>query len=542
MKNINIIFACAERGRKFFEMLALGGGCSIIELRATGVPAGDNRDACAREEDMKKNLKTVYANCTLVNVKSDCALVKNTDIFVEDGKIVKVAPAGGDRTGWEVYDASGKFAMPGLVNAHAHLFGTGLPSKVISGGGAQKLVLKLVHSPLGMAVLKMLVSSACAQELNSGVTTLRGLGDFRGSDIAVRDALKKGKGKAAGLDLIVSGPAITAPGGHGDGTFALTASTPEEFAALVAQNAENGADLIKICITGGVTDAKKKGEPGEVKMTAEQIKAACDRAHALGKRVAAHIQSPKGVELAALNGVDTVEHGAHMSEEAAAALKARGGAVVATYTPAYPYYKLPPEVTKLDEVRRFNSGIVLDAMTQCVRDAYAHGITVAMGTDASCPFSTQTGMWREVIYFARLGGFGAKAALYAATMGGAAAVVAPEHRAARAFARHVERRHEACDFNGTGSGDPGADGIENVALGLFHHVGGNGFEGRFNDELREDFTFQSHGCAFEGIEWKTDHYRTEIRVRAQSPSHHHRKTARGALFIGKQLFQAPPTF
>ena len=117
----------------------------------------------------------------------------------------------------------------------------------------------------------------------------------------------------------------------------------------------------------------------------------------------------------------------------------------------------------------------------------------------------------------------------------AAAVVAPEHRAARAFARHVERRHEACDFNGTGSGDPGADGIENVALGLFHHVGGNGFEGRFNDELREDFTFQSHGCAFEGIEWKTDHYRTEIRVRAQSPSHHHRKTARGALFIGKQI-------
>ena len=403
-------------------MLALDGGCSIIELRAAGVPAGDNRDACAREEDMKKNLKTVYANCTLVDVKSDCALVKNTDIFVEDGKIVKVAPAGGDRTGYAVYDASGKFAMPGLVNAHAHLFGTGLPSKVISGGGAQKLVLKLVHSPLGMAVLKMLVSSACAQELNSGVTTLRGLGDFRGSDIAVRDALKKGKGKAAGLDLIVSGPAITAPGGHGDGTFALTASTPEEFAALAAQNAENGADLIKICITGGVTDAKKKGEPGEVKMTAEQIKAACDKAHALGKRVAAHIQSPKGVELAALNGVDTVEHGAHMSEEAAAALKARGGAVVATYTPAYPYYKLPPEVTKLDEVRRFNSGIVLDAMTQCVRDAYAHGITVAMGTDASCPFSTQTGMWREVIYFAKLGGFGAKAALYAATMGGAAAV------------------------------------------------------------------------------------------------------------------------
>ena len=369
-----------------------------------------------------KAQKTVFANCTLVDVKADCALVKGVDIFVEEGRIADIKPACGDRTGWEVYDATGKFVMPGLVNAHAHLFGTGLPSKVISGGGAQKLVLKLVHSPLGMAVLKMLVASACAQELNSGVTTLRGLGDFRFSDVAVRDALKEGKGKAAGLDLIVSGPAITAPGGHGDGTFAVTASAPEEFASLAAHNAGNGSDLIKICITGGVTDAKKKGEPGEVKMTAEQVKAVCDRAHSLGKKVAAHIQSPKGVEIAALNGVDTVEHGAHMSEEAAAALKARGGAVVATYTPAYPYYKLPPEITKLDEVRRFNSGIVLEAMTQCVKDAYAHGITVAMGTDASCPFSTQTGMWRELVYFARLGGFGAKAAIYAATMGGATAV------------------------------------------------------------------------------------------------------------------------
>ena len=51
-----------------------------------------------------------------------------------------------------------------------------------------------------------------------------------------------------------------------------------------------------------------------------------------------------------------------------------------TYTPAYPYYKLPTELTKLDDVRVFNSGIVLEGMTQCAKDAYAHGITVAMGT------------------------------------------------------------------------------------------------------------------------------------------------------------------
>lgn len=373
---------------------------------------------------MKKKENFVVRGCALVDVTRECEVVRDTDIFVRDGIIERISPTdeGLDVTDYKVIDARGLYAMPGLINAHAHLFGTGAPSKILSGGGAQKLVLKITRSAIGPAILRALVRSSCAQELNSGVTTLRSLGDFRFSDIEVRDEIRKGKGKAAGLNLLVSGPALTAPGGHGDGTFALTASTPSEFAALVAQNVMNGADVVKICITGGVTDAKKKGEPGEVKMTEEQVKAACDRAHKLGKKVAAHIQSPLGVEIAAKYGVDTIEHGAHMSAEAAAALKARGGAVVATYTPAYPYFKLPPEVTKLDDIRVFNSGIVLDGMTQCVKDAYAAGITVGMGTDASCPFSTQYGMWREIIYFAKLGGFGVKAALKAATIGNAAVV------------------------------------------------------------------------------------------------------------------------
>ena len=283
---------------------------------------------------MKKKENFVVRGCALVDVTRECDVVRDTDIFVRDGIIERISPTdeGSDVTDYKVIDARGLYAMPGLINAHAHLFGTGAPSKILSGGGAQKLVLKITRSAIGPAILRALVRSSCAQELNSGVTTLRSLGDFRFSDIEVRDEIRKGKGKAAGLNLLVSGPALTAPGGHGDGTFALTASTPSEFAALVAQNVMNGADVVKICITGGVTDAKKKGEPGEVKMTEEQVKAACDRAHKLGKKVAAHIQSPLGVEIAAKCGVDTIEHGAHMSAEAAAALKARGGAVVATYT------------------------------------------------------------------------------------------------------------------------------------------------------------------------------------------------------------------
>lgn len=373
---------------------------------------------------MKKIYDTVITRCNVVDVAHDCALLQDMNIFVKDGRIERVTAyrEGEDLSAYRVYDAKGLYAMPGLVNAHAHLFGTGAPSKILSGGAMQKVVLKLMRGPLGPAVLRALVRSSCVQELNSGVTTLRALGDFRFSDIEVRDEIRKGKGKAAGLNLLVSGPAITAPGGHGDGTFAVTASTPSEFAALAEQNVLNGADVVKICVTGGVTDAKKKGEPGEVKMTLEQVKAACDRAHKLGRRVAAHVQSLQGMEIAVKGGVDTIEHGAHMSDEAAAMLKARGGAVVTTYTPAYPYFKLPPEITKLDDIRAFNSGVVLDEMTACARQAYEVGITVGMGTDASCPFSMQYGFWREIIYFAKLGGFGTVKALQAATVGNAAVV------------------------------------------------------------------------------------------------------------------------
>ena len=366
--------------------------------------------------------KRVYVGCKIVDTAHGCEVSSPVDIFTEGENIVRIAPTGGDTSGYAVRDANGLYAMPGLINAHAHLFGTGAPSKVISGGAAQKLVLKLVRSPLGLAVLKALVRSSCLQELLSGVTTVRAVGDLRYSDVAVKRELEKGKGKAVGLNLIVSGPGLTSPEGHGAGTTAITATEPEEFRALVRQNVAAGCDLIKLFITGGVTDAKKRGEPGIVRMTEAQVKAACDEAHSMGKRVAAHIQSPMGVEIAARAGVDTVEHGAHMTDEAIALLKERGGAVVCTYTPAYPYFKLPPEVTKLDELRDYNSGIVLDGMTECVRQAIANGITVGMGTDASCPFSTQYGMWRELVYFAVLGGFGAKKALEVATVGNAAVV------------------------------------------------------------------------------------------------------------------------
>lgn len=365
-------------------------------------------------------MKYVVSDCNIVDVERGCEILPHRDIYIDGGRIAAVKEhSERSEKGFEVLNAKGKFVVPGLINLHVHLFGTGMPSKILGGGSAQKKVLDFVKTKFGAKVLSALVGSAAKQQLMSGVTTIRAVGDFWGSDIALKRKTDAGKGGAAGLRMFVSGMAITVPGGHGAGTFARTADTVEGLVALVDDVVAQGADFVKICITGGVMDAKKRGEPGEVKMTFEQVKAVCDRAHALGKKVAAHIQSTEGVRIAALGGVDTIEHGAAPDEESVGAIKARGGAFVVTYSPALPFARLSPEVTKMNEMCMYNSEIVLQGMTAGARAAAAAGINVGLGTDASCPFCTQYNTWREVVYVDKMLGVGAAKALEIATLGNA---------------------------------------------------------------------------------------------------------------------------
>ena len=93
-------------------------------------------------------------------------------------------------------------------------------------------------------------------------------------------------------------------------------------------------------ITGGVLDAKCKGEPGELKMSPALVKAACDQARALGLSVAAHVESPQGVRVALEGGVDTIEHGARPDEEILRLFEERKACHIATISPALPYAHL----------------------------------------------------------------------------------------------------------------------------------------------------------------------------------------------------------
>lgn len=364
--------------------------------------------------------KKVFLNAKTFDGYKDSD-IKKCAIFVEDEKIVGISyDENPDTRGYDVIDLNGKFVVPGLVNPHVHLFGTGMPSKVISGGNSQKAVMKIVNTKLGDAILGILVKSAARQQLLSGVTTVRAVGDFKYSDVKLRDKINSGK--VIGPRLKVSGPAITVPGGHGDGTFSMTSDTEDGLRALVRKNKEAGVDFIKICVTGGVIDAKVRGEPGEVKMNEAQTAAVVDEAHKLGLRVASHTESFKGVEITAKTGVDTVEHGAPLTSEMAEEMKKTSSAMVVTYSPALPLQKLDPSITKLDPICVYNTGIVVDNMTQGAKDCIENDILLGMGTDSSCPFATQYNMWREVYFFQKRVGVSNAYALSVATLNNAKVV------------------------------------------------------------------------------------------------------------------------
>lgn len=366
-----------------------------------------------------------FKNCNILEGNPNTRVRHNMTILIDGETIQKIGPSEEIKIpdGYELTDGQGKYIMPGLINAHVHLFGSGKPMKAIGGGNAQKRLVKLLSTKPGLSVLDKMVQQHVMEELYSGVTTVRAVGDLFYSDVKVRDKINSGK--LVGPRLLVSGPAITVTGGHGFGSFAEVCDSPWEGRKCVRKNVYEQVDLIKICVTGGVSDARKVGDAGKLKMTQEEVTAICEEAHKLGCLVAAHAESQEGVRTALRGGVDTVEHGSAFDDEMIALFRnnpksLRGwSALITTISPAVPLYALPPSITKLSEVARQNAQIILEGIITGAKQALANGIRVGFGTDASCPFVSQYDTWRELEYAVQYAGFTPEQAIFSATKGNA---------------------------------------------------------------------------------------------------------------------------
>ena len=356
-------------------------------------------------------MKDVYINGVILDGTENMVPVYGKAIVVENRKIAEIKDADGSYGECRVIDLKEKYVIPGLINMHAHLAGTGKPPKKrMNLTGIKKLLglCSLTH-----AVGKNIVAKNALTALMSGTTTVRGAGNLYNYDTAVRDDIASGKRK--GPRILAADTAISVPGGHMAGSFAYEAKSAEECVKLVDEIAKAHPEWIKLMITGGVMDAEVVGEPGVLRMPAEYVKAACDRAHELGLPVAAHCESPEGVKVALRNGVNTIEHGAKPDDEMIRLFKETGACDICTISPAIPYCRLPMEVTHFTKDDLLNSEVVFNGVVDCAKACLANGITVGLGTDSACSFSTQYGMWRELYYFVKYCGVTNSFALHTAT-------------------------------------------------------------------------------------------------------------------------------
>ena len=356
-------------------------------------------------------MKRALINCNLIDGTEHCEVQENITVLLEDGYIVDVG-RDLDTNGYEILDLKNKYVMPGLINLHVHLPASGKPSKKKS--DPNKLVKLVLSNNLTRKIGIKICKDAAQTALLSGVTTIRTVGGIDDFDTIIKHDIENGK--YFGPRIKASNYAIGPEHGHMVGSVAVAVKDRIEAVKMVDKLAEQGVDWIKLMITGGVLDAKVKGEPGVLKMQPGLVKACCDEAHHLGFKVCAHVESPDGVRVALENGVDSIEHGATLDAHMIDLFKQRDVYYVCTISPALPLAKFDPQITGASEMVVYNSDVVMQGVINGAKAALENGVKVGLGTDTGCPYITHYNLWRELEYFHKYLNVSRNFALYTATL------------------------------------------------------------------------------------------------------------------------------
>ena len=360
-------------------------------------------------------MKYAIINAKILDGTKDMEVKEGYSIIVENDRIVNITKDENIPKEYKVIDLEGKYIMPGLINMHVHLAGSGKPQKKQRDN--EKLVKSLLGNSLTKAIAYRMVKDFAKTELMSGVTTIRTVGGLSDFDTRARDEIYAGN--AIGPRIIAANEGISVPGGHMAGSVAIAAHSIDEALAQVDKAREQKVDIIKLMITGGVMDAKAKGVPGELKMSPDMVKAVCDKAHELGYMVAAHVESPEGVRVALEGGVDSIEHGAKPDENIIRLFREKNAFLCTTISPALPYALFDRSISNASEVEQYNGNVVFEGIIENSKAALANGIPVVLGNDVGCPWITQYDFWRELFYFHKFVGVSNSFALYTATLNSA---------------------------------------------------------------------------------------------------------------------------
>ncbi len=309
------------------------------------------------------------------------APVKNAVVLVQGERITAIGAGVAVPAGATVIDLTGFTVLPGFIDAHVHLAG-----RTIGDGDWQHSLL--TNSPAQLA----LIGAAHAQQtLEAGFTTVRVVGSAHMGDLALRNAINAGW--LPGPRIVGAGISFGIRGGHCDETDGYwpgalhheggiedgVANGPDEVRDAVRFMVKYGADVIKICATGGVLSPTDSA--GAQQYSEDEMRVIVETARLLDRRVAAHAHGTAGIKAAVRAGVTSIEHGSILDDEAVRLMKEHGTYLVPTLLAGYTVDSmaragaLPPAVAA-------KAIAIAPRMQQSFRLALAGGIRIALGTDA----------------------------------------------------------------------------------------------------------------------------------------------------------------
>lgn len=322
-------------------------------------------------------------------------MIEEPVVVITDGRIASVVGRGTVRPiipeGARRIDLPGHTLVPGLIDLHVHL-----DSSPFYGPYEGLQFTDQFWTAIGVGHAR--------EMLEAGFTTVRNLGSGSYADVAYRQAI--GEGRMAGPRIVPAAHALGATGGHCDQTFlppSMTVSPPgigngpQALRDRVREQRRFGAEVIKVCATGGVFS--RNTEPGQQQLSEEELRAIAEEAHLWGLKVAAHAHGAEGIKAAIRAGIDTIEHASLIDAEGIALARRHGTWLV-----------MDIFNTEFTQAHGRENGILEDNLrkdreiAQIQRDnfraAHRAGARIAFGSDAGVmPHGSAAGQLRFMVEY-----------------------------------------------------------------------------------------------------------------------------------------------